>query len=602
MQIGARYVGDGQCKFIVWAPFSKYVSLKIVGPEQMEIYGDRNDQGYWIFEVEEIFPGATYLYRISGSTIRPDPASFYQPEGVHGPSQVVDMAYPWSDDGWPGIPLKDMIIYELHVGTFTEESTFEAIIPRLKDLYDLGITCLEIMPVGQFPGQRNWGYDGVYPFAVQNSYGGPVGLKRLVEACHRQGLAIVLDVVYNHLGPEGNYLDDFGPYFTDKYRSAWGRALNFDDAYSDEVRNFFIENALYWLREYHVDALRLDAIHAIHDASAKPFLQELAEKVADFSSKGRKFYLIAESDLNDTRIINSPAKGGYGIHAQWCDDLHHALHGLLTEERSGYYEDFGTLQDLVKALGEGFVYSWRYSKYRKRHHGSSSRDLAGHKFVVFSQNHDQIGNRYLGERLSGLVSFEALKLAAGVVICSPYIPMIFMGEEYAEEAPFLYFTSHSDPELAAAVRDGRRSDLKASATPPNPQDPKTFQSSRIHWQKRYEGRHNVLLRFYRLLFSLRKRLPALNCFGKECLKVWAPSNLIFLERWQGPSRILCIMNFSKIDANFQYNFGDRDWEKIVDSADFAWMGSGSSMPDIPKQAEKFQIKPISFVLYEEVGF
>ena len=316
------------------------------------------------------------------------------------------------------------MLYELHVGTFTAQGTFDAIVPHLDELKDLGITSIELMPVAQFPGDRNWGYDGVYPFAVQNSYGGPEGLKRLVNACHQRGLAVTLDLVYNHLGPEGNYLQDFGPYFTDRYRTPWGSAINFDGPESDEVRRFFIENALYWVTEFRVDALRLDAVHGIFDFSALHFLQELAAAVHEQAEQlNRRIYVIAESDLNDVRIVRSPELGGYGLDAQWNDDFHHALHTLLTGERTGYYEDFGRIQDLAKAFAEGFVYSGAYSPARRRRHGNSSKDLAAPRFVVFAQNHDQVGNRH---RLSALVSFEWLKLAAAVVLLSPFIPLLFI--------------------------------------------------------------------------------------------------------------------------------------------------------------------------------
>jgi maltooligosyltrehalose trehalohydrolase len=600
MEIGAIYRGRGKCRFTVWAPFSEDVALNVIGPEGKTIRGDCDSRGYWTFEAEDIFPGASYFFRLNHAVQRPDPASHFQPQGVHGPSEIVDHAYPWCDAGWSGLPLEEMIVYELHVGTFTDKGSFDSVIPRLGDLHDLGVTALEIMPVGQFPGERNWGYDGAYPFAVQSSYGGPQGLKRLVDACHRQGLAVILDVVYNHLGPEGNYMREFAPYFTDKYRTPWGNALNFDDSWSDEVRNFFIENALYWFRNYHIDALRLDAVHAIHDMSARPFLQELSERVADFSARERKFYLIAESDQNDVRIVNPLEKGGYGIDAQWCDDLHHALHATLTGEQSGYYQDFGKLEDLEKALREGFVYSGEYSRYRKRHHGSSSLGVPGCKFLVFSQNHDQVGNRSQGDRLTRLVSFEALKLAAGAVILSPYIPLLFMGEEYAEEAPYLYFVSHTDPELVRATIEGRRLEFGASRSPPNPEDPNTFLQSKISWQNRQDGRHRVMLEFYRRLIRLRKETSALRHLWKDCLEVFTRGSLIFLRRWHGTGVVLCIMNFSEILADFSFDLGEREMRKVIDSADTCWMGPGPSMPGQIKQTENFQIKPQSFVLYEEV--
>lgn len=397
MKIGAIFLEDGRCRFIVWAPLLKKVELRIFPrsgarhDSPLLVPMEKDGLGYWKAVVDDALPDRHYLYRLDGEKERPDPASYSQPDGVHNPSQVIDhSSFKWGDENWKGIPLSEMIMYELHVGTFTEEGTFDALIPRLDELLDLGINTIELMPVAQFPGERNWGYDGVHPFAVQNSYGGPSGLKRLVNECHKKGIAVILDVVYNHLGPEGNYLRDFAPYFTDKYKTPWGEAINFDDPYSDDVRNFFIENALYWFRKFHIDALRLDAVHAILDMSAKPFLEELAERVEDFSREvGREFYLVAESNLNDTKIIERRELGGYGIDAQWCDDFHHSLRVLLSGDNEGYYTDFGTVENLAKSLREGFVYSGQYSKYRKRSYGNSSKHIPAGQFIVFSQNHDR---------------------------------------------------------------------------------------------------------------------------------------------------------------------------------------------------------------------
>jgi maltooligosyltrehalose trehalohydrolase len=380
---GARFDNTQKCTFTVWAPHRHRVELKLVisqtksesrerqlliemqpFPEPVE---GKETAGYWLLTVPDIQPGTRYFFQLDGSVTRPDPASNFQPEGAHGPSQVIEHGkFDFKDGRWKGIGLKDMVIYELHIGTFTPEGTFSAAIERLGGLEELGINAIEIMPVAQFPGNRNWGYDGVYPYAVQNSYGGPDKLKELVNACHRNGMAVILDVVYNHLGPEGNYLRDFGPYFTDKYQTPWGQAINFDGPYSDPVREFFIENALYWFREYHIDALRLDALHAVFDMSAKHFLRELSERVAQFSKKnGRRFYLIAESDLNDVRLIRPLSRGGYGLDAQWSDDFHHSLHALLTGEKKGYYQDFGSVRNLAKVFREDFVYTGQYSKHRK---------------------------------------------------------------------------------------------------------------------------------------------------------------------------------------------------------------------------------------------
>lgn len=605
MNIGAEYLGKGRCKFVLWAPFLKHVAVRIVSPNEQFIPMSRDENGYWNTLADEIYPGTLYFYRLEDTLDRPDPASNFQPQGVHGPSQVIDHnSFQWKDENWSGISIEKMIIYELHVGTFTAQGNFEAIIPKLDELCNLGINAIEIMPVAQFPGKRNWGYDGVYPFAVQNSYGGSDGLKKLVNACHNRGLAVILDVVYNHLGPEGNYLRDFGPYFTEKYKTPWGMAVNFDDDYSDDVRNYFIQNALYWFRHYHIDALRIDAIHAIYDFSAKPFLQELSEKVEAFcQQQGRKFYLIAESDLNNEKVIRPRESGGYGIDAQWCDDFHHCLHTLLTGEKKGYYLDFGKIEHLVKSLREGFVYSWQYSAYRKRHHGSCSKDRPAHQFIVFCQNHDQVGNRMLGERLSTLVSFEALKLAAGAVIFAPYIPLIFMGEEYGEQSPFLYFVSHSDPDLITAVREGRKAEFKKfqwQGEPPDPNDVDTFIQSRLKWEKRTEGKHRVLLDFYKLLIRLRKKIPALAILNKSNLEVsgMEEERLLFWRRWHQESQIFCVMNFNKKDSSFYASLPEGSWKKIVDSSEETWGGEGSLMPERIKPGQNLTVRALSFALYE----
>ncbi len=595
MKIGANYLGNGKCEFIVWAPFVKNVELKIASSaDARETLSSRyipmkkDESGYWRVIAGGVFPGTLYLYRLDGEKERPDPASHSQPRGVHQPSQVVEHGnFAWEDGLWNGLDISQMIMYELHVGTFTMEGTFDAIIPRLDEFKELGINAIEIMPVAQFPGERNWGYDGVYLYAVHNSYGGPDGLKRLVNECHKKEIAVVLDVVYNHLGPEGNYLWDFGPYFTDKYKTPWGSAVNFDSAYSDEVRNFFIENALYWFKNYHVDALRLDAIHAIFDMSAKHFLEELADRVEEFSeSEGRKFYLIAESNLNDARVVRPREIGGYGIDSQWCDDLHHSLHTLLTGEDEGYYIDFGQVDHLVKSLKEGFVYSGQFSAFRKRRHGNSSKDRPGQQFVVFSQNHDQIGNRMLGERLSHLVPFEGLKLAAAVIILSPYVPLLFMGEEYGEEAPFLYFVSHSDPDLIEAVKKGRRGEFMEfnwRGEPPDPQCEKTFLKSRINWERRKEGRHKVLLDFYKQLIAIRKRIPALRSLSKENLDVWGleKERVVIMRRWEkgGEGQVLAVFNLNKSDLNLKPFFPEGAWKKVLDSSEQTWSGSGTLLPE-----------------------
>ncbi len=605
MRIGAHYLGDGRCEFTVWAPAQEEVAMQIVSPDKHLLPMQKDEWGYWKTTAEGIEPGTLYFYKLDGDTDRPDPASHYQPKGVHEASEVVDHSkMNWTDAQWSGIALEEMIIYELHVGTFTPEGTFEAIIPRLGELREFGVNAIEIMPVAQFPGDRNWGYDGTYPFAVQNSYGGPEGLKKLVDAAHQHSISVILDVVYNHFGPEGNYTSQFGPYMTETYKTPWGMAMNFDDAHSDGVRNYFIENALYWFQNYHIDALRLDAIHAIYDLGAKHFLQELVEKVAALSdSVGRKLYLIAESDLNDVRVIREWELGGHGMDAQWSDDFHHSLHTLLTGEQRGYYQDFGKCEQLAKAYKESFVYSWQYSPNRQRYHGSDASDRPGDQFVICTQNHDQVGNRMLGERLSNLVSFEALKLAAAALLLAPNIPLLFMGEEYGEESPFLYFVSHTDPDLVKAVREGRKKEFAAFHLEGEYKDPEshdTFHQSQLKWEKRQEGKHKVLRELYQHLIQLRQTIPALKKLDKQNLEasVIEPDQLLFLHRGSNESQIFCIMNFNDKDVTFKATPPSGGWQKALDSAESKWMGSGSTLPDKLVQEQELTIKPQSFVLYQ----
>ena len=604
---GATYLGQGRCQFLVWAPLLDQVAVKLVGPPPRLLPMSRDGYGYWRAVAEDVTPGTRYVYALGDGEQRPDPASSFQPEGVHGPSAVVDHRdFEWRDGDWANVPLDQLVIYELHAGTFTPAGTFDAIIPRLDKLRRLGITALEIMPVAQFPGERNWGYDGVYPFAVQDSYGGPAGLKRLVDACHRAGLAVILDVVYNHLGPEGNYLSCFAPYFTASYQTPWGNAINFDGPHSYGVRDYFIANALYWAEHYHLDGLRLDATHAILDHSAKHFLEELAEAVAaDCQRRGLAYHLIAESDLNDRRVTAAREAGGYGLGAQWCDDFHHSLRTLLTGERHGYYEDFGRIEQLAKAYGEGFVYSWRYSPHRKRMHGSSSRDLPARRFVAFSTNHDQVGNRMLGERLSALVSFEAQKLAACAVLLSPYVPLIFMGEEYGEQSPFLYFISHGDESLVAAVREGRKAEFAAfkwAGEPPDPQSLETFKRSTLDWEARHHGRQQAMLALYTELLRLRKAMPALAALDKARLEARVMGErLLMLRRWSAESQIIALMNFSDEPAQVTADFPAGRWQKRIDSADAEWSGPGSLIPPVVAAQGRLTLKPHSCAVFSRLA-
>jgi maltooligosyltrehalose trehalohydrolase len=566
---------------------------------------EASGRGYHSTVIHNAGPGTRYYFRLDGERDRPDPASRFQPEGVHGPSEVIEESFPWKDLCWCGIPLSDLIIYELHVGAFTQAGTFESVIPCLDELKGLGVTAVELMPVAQFPGDRNWGYDGTYPFAVQNSYGGPVGLKRLVNACHEKGLAVLLDVVYNHLGPEGNYLWDYGPYFTDRYRTPWGDAVNFDGPGSDEVRRFFIENALDWITQFHVDGLRLDAVHAIMDFSARPFLEELTDAVRVQADRiNRRVHLIAESALNDIRVLRSKDLGGFGFHAQWNDDFHHALHALLTGERFGYYEDFGRFSHLVNAYRDGFVYAGQYSAYRKRRHGNSSRHIPARRFVVFSQNHDQIGNRMKGERLASLVGFEELKLAAGLVLLSPYIPLLFMGEEHGETTPFQYFVSHMDRDLVEAVRQGRREEFasfKWQGEPPDPQRLETFMLAKINRGPGQEPRHQSIFDLYRWLIHFRKGSQALSRLSKENMEVQGCEldQTLFVRRWNGQSEVVLVYHFSRESARLSIPLPEGKWTRMFDSSEDRWLGPGSRVPRevISKGAVSLDLSGRSFVIW-----
>jgi maltooligosyltrehalose trehalohydrolase len=553
----------------------------------------------------DVAPGTHYQYVLNGAKIRPDPASRFQPEGVHGPSAVVDSSFPWTDDAWQNPPLAQYVFYEVHVGAFSAAGTFDAIVPHLRRLKDLGITVLELMPVSQFPGNRNWGYDGVYPYAVQSSYGGPRALKYLINAAHREGLAVALDVVYNHLGPEGNYLNDFGPYFTDRYKTPWGEAVNFDGADSDEVRRFFIDNAWYWITEFHIDALRLDAIHAIVDASARPFVQELTETIRGrCDSLGREAYVIAESDRNDVRVIQPREFGGLDCQALWSDSLHHALHVLLTGESDGYYQDYGNIGDLATAYTEGFVYSGQYSKFRRRRHGNSARGAPGERFVVYAQNHDQIGNRAKGDRLSTLVDFESLKLGAGVALLSPFLPLLFMGEDYGETAPFQYFTSHSDPGLIEAVRRGRKEEFAAfcrGGEVPDPQDEATFLRSRLTPLDLQSPSQHLLHAFYRELLRIRRQTAALAHLSMEqCRAALLDEQTLLVERWCGASEVLLILCLAEREADLAISHPVGPWAKLIYSADPCWNGAGDVPATLDVSAGEFRLclRPRSFVLYE----
>jgi maltooligosyltrehalose trehalohydrolase len=500
--------------FRVWAPRAEQLAVMVLGRSVPMVPAA---QGWWVAEVEPAGAGDDYAFSLDDSPPRPDPRSGWQPQGVHAPSRLVDhAAFRWSDSGFQARPLPAAVIYELHVGSFTTPGTFEAAIARLGHLAELGITHVELMPIADFPGRFGWGYDGVALFAPRHAYGGPEGLKRLVDACHARGLGVVLDVVYNHLGPSGNYLPQFGPYFSERHSTPWGPTLNFDGPHSDEVRRFVCDNALGWLRDYHVDGLRLDAVHALVDTSAIHLLEQLSAEVeALMAHLGRRLVLIAESNLNDPRIVRPREIGGYGLDAQWSDDFHHALHTVLTGERIGYYCDFGTIADLATALKSAYVYAGERSAFRLRRHGRPASGLSAHRFLGYAQTHDQVGNRAQGDRLIHQCGIQRARLAAGLVLTAPFVPLIFQGEEFGASAPFPYFADFAeDPALSRAVSEGRRSEFAPFGWKPedipDPAALETFTHSKLDWSELEREPHRGLLQWYRRLIQLRRQLPPLN--------------------------------------------------------------------------------------------
>lgn len=586
----------------LWAPEAKSVSIKLQESGE-NIPLSSAEYGYWTLITNKLTDGSLYQFILDDKTPLPDPASLSQPEGVHGASEVVDLqAINWSDSNWNNLPLQDYILYELHAGTFTSDGTFEGIESKLDYLVSLGITAIEIMPVAQFPGNRNWGYDGVFPYAVQNSYGGPKGLQKLVDACHQKGLAVVLDVVYNHLGPEGNYFNEYGQYFTDKYNTPWGNAINFDDANCDAVRHYFIENVLMWFRDFHIDALRMDAVHAIKDFSPQHILSEIKTRINELMAQtGRRHYLIVELDLNDNRFINPQEKCGFGMDSQWIDEFHHALRITAGGEQTGYYSDFNGIADLAKSYNDAYVYDGQYSPHRQKKFGVKATDNPGQQFIVFSQNHDQVGNRMLGERSSELFSFEMQKLMAGAVLTAPFLPMLFMGEEYSEPHRFMYFVSHTDPELAEAVRKGRKAEFAAfhaQGEAPDPVAEETFKDSQLQWDLPEQQPHQTMLSFYRELIALRKKLPALHQLDRSRLKAYAneEQKTLTLHRKHHVQEAVILMNFSDNIQTVYLPDTASYWNKQFDSADVQWNGPQAAVNTVAG-SQTVQLQPQSFSIY-----
>jgi maltooligosyltrehalose trehalohydrolase len=543
-------------EFKVWAPRVHKIAVK-VGDKEYPMAGP-SDRGWWSAKVEQAKAGDHYGFVLDDDPKPyPDPRSQWQPNGVHSASRLYDQAaYRWNDGGWKAPDLSHAVIYELHIGTFTPAGTFDAAVERLDYLVDLGVTHAELMPVAEFPGSHGWGYDGASLSAVYERYGGPDGLKRLVDACHGRGLAVLLDVVYNHFGPVGNYTGKYGPYLTDRHHTPWGGAVNFEDTGSDEVRRFFCDNALMWMRDYHIDGLRLDAVHEFVDRSATHFMEQLADEVAELSQElGRRLVLIAESDLNDPRVVKPADDGGYGMDAQWSDDFHHALFTVVHfgGEEKGYYADFGSMEKLAKSLTHNFVQDGTYSVYRRRSHGRPAEEVSPHKFLGYIQNHDQVGNRAVGDRLEQIVGMDRAKVAAGIVLTAPFIPMIFQGEEYAASTPFQYFADHEDPEMARAVKNGRQAEFAAFGWSPeqipDPEDVETFKRSKLNWDEVHQGSHEEMFDWYRRLIHLRRESASLNDGTPRQTKATFDEEAGWLMMERGAVKTLC--NLGSEEATFE---------------------------------------------------
>ncbi len=597
MHVGATYY-QGNCEFIVWAPNAGNVKLTLEDGKKL-IDMTSIDDGYWTTHVEGVKLDAEYMFFLDTKPPKPDPASQYQPKGVFGPSKVVNHeSFVWKDTTWHGLEFKDLVFYEVHVGTFTSEGTFKAMQNRIAELSDFGITALELMPITQFSGSRGWGYDGVFPFAVQNSYGTPDDLKLLVDECHTRGVAVFLDFVYNHIGPEGNILNDYAPYFTNERMTTWGPTINLSGPNSHGVQNFFLENTLHWFRDYHIDGVRLDAILWIADNRRKHFLAELNQAVATFAKEAkRKIYMVAETGYNEPTVLAPVDEGGYGFDAQWLDDFQHSLFTQLTNEKASYYKDFTEPEHLADTFTDAYVYVKKPPEFRRRRPEESFRHIPACKFVVFSQNHDQIGNRLLGDRLTTISGVEASKVAAGLVLLSPYVPLLFMGEEYGETAPFLFFTDYQGRELADAIREGRKkefADFHWNGEVPDPQSLDSFYKSKINWENRSQKQTGKILAYYKTLLTLRKKLPILQIGNDRNIKsVTTHGKMLLIEKQKNNQKAFIIANLSNEPQNIVNQIEES--QKILDSTDTAFDGAGSSLPGKP--TEDMKIPSYCFALY-----
>lgn len=578
-QVGAFPIDDRRTRFTLWVPMHERVGLRMI--ESGRVAPMAAHAGGYHSIVTEAPVGSLYQFDLGDGRLRPDPASLGQPQGVHGPSVVLSRPSPAGPGTFHNPSLAHHVLYELHVGTFTPEGTFDAIIPRVPSLRALGVTAIELMPVAQFPGERNWGYDGVGLSAVQWSYGGLPGLLRLVTACHANGLAVILDVVYNHLGPEGNYFAELGPYFTDRYKTPWGPALNFDGPDSDHVREFFIQNSLYWTRDCGIDGLRLDAVHAIVDHTARTFVEELtARNHAAAEERGRRVLIIAESGDNDPGLVRSRGAGGRGLDGCWNDDYHHAIRSALTGEKRGYYGPFGEPSLIGKAVRDRFAFTGEYSSGYRRRHGAPARDIDHGQLIVFTQNHDQVGNRPAGDRLIHSAGWDGSRVAAALVLLSPFTPMLWMGEEYAEPAPFLYFVHHSDPQLIDAVRRGRAAEFAEFQPPggvPDAQEPSTFLRSKLAWNLREQGRHAAMLAYYAELLRLRRALDIPGRARSVDARTLGPVVVIHYESDPG---VLVIANTGHAPTSLPFHTvcsgPSQGYDTLLDSLDPRWEGAGAS--------------------------
>jgi maltooligosyltrehalose trehalohydrolase len=596
--LGASRVGESAWSFLVWAPHHRRLSLRLYGADAAGVHDLKAAKsGYHSIVIDGLTEAPVYRYVTADGSELADPASRRQPEGVHGPSMGFDPgSFGWTDSGFQPPRRDQLVIYELHVGTFTASGTFDAACAELGRLAAVGITAVEPMPVAAFPGARNWGYDGVFPFCTQETYGGPEGFQRFVDACHAHGLAVVLDVVYNHLGPEGNVLDRFGPYFTDRHRTPWGPAVNFCEAGSDEVRRYFTENAVGWFRDFHVDGLRLDAVHAIVDPTASPFLRELNSAIDALAGElGRPLLMVAESADNDPQTVASRAAGGIGFDAQWNDDFHHALHTVLTGERDGYYADYGRLDQLARAITDGFVLQGEHSWHRGRRHGARARSVPADRLVVFAQNHDQIGNRPGGDRLTTVVPEPKALLAAAVTLLGPNIPLLFMGEEYGETAPFPFFVDHGDPDLLAAVRAGRAAEFGGDADVFDPADAATMRAAVLDGDRRDSAAGQTRQAAYRMLLAARRDHPVLA--GPDALESQASAvgDLLLLTRRTARAVASVAFNFGAAEAQVRMERMAARWTLVIDSG---MVGTG--VPDRPQQVTagaEVQLAGFGFFLY-----